>query len=158
MRGGKLPQRPDRRTFIQSVEMKQKSFRSPNFPECCWVSVSLRHPEVALSGASERLQNGGGINLCSVHAKAEKPPLSAAESSLGSGSLRSLQHLLHQELLRPTGAFKQGAVEVPLCASTSKIQVWILQTRLATCTSQNETSPAGPIDSLGAVSCRCFRR
>lgn len=57
------------------------------------MSVSLRRPEVALSGASERLQNGGGgggagggINLCSVHAKAEEPLLSALQSSLSSGS------------------------------------------------------------------------
>lgn len=67
------------------------------------MSVSLRRPEVALSGASERLQNGGGggrgvvgggINLCSVHAKAEEPLLSALQSSLSSGSLR---WLLQQE-------------------------------------------------------------
>lgn len=58
------------------------------------MSVSLRRPEVALSGASERLQNSGGggrgwwggINLCSVHAKAEEPLLSALQSSLSSGS------------------------------------------------------------------------
>lgn len=37
---------------------------------------------------------GGGINLCSVHAKAEEPLLSALESSLSSGSLR---WLLQQE-------------------------------------------------------------
>lgn len=133
MKGGNLPQWPDRRTFNQRVEMKQKSFRSPKFPECSWVSVSLRHPEVALSGASERLQNGAGINLCSVHAKAEKPPLSAAQSSLSSGSLRSLQHLLHQVVqVVPSN---KGAVEV----SSNNDKNVNLQTRLATCTLQSST-------------------
>lgn len=106
MKGGKLPQQPDR----LRAEMREKSFRSPKFPECSWVCVSLRRPEVALSGASERLQNGAGINCCSAHAKAEEPPLSAAESSLSSGSLRWLQHLLHQVVRVPPSI--KAAVEV----------------------------------------------
>lgn len=139
----------DRRTFIQTVEMKQKSFRNPKFPECCWVSVSLRHPEVALSGASERLQNGGGINLSSVHAKAEKPPLSAAESSLSSGSLRSLQHLLHQELLvQLVPSIKGGLWKFLYVQACQRFKCQCLATCTSNSRAQHETSPAGLIDCL----------